>query len=193
MIQFIKKNKILSFLLIITIINIIGSMIILSILDDNIKKEITTKALKILQNKELQKNIIEKQPILKTINQNTFFIILFWILGISIIGIPIILFFYLIKTTLLTWNILLIVKYCNLNNLLFTLLYLLPNIITTLLLFIITFFAISYSILLIKILFIKKNFPIQQITKNYIKILFVNLTIALFQSIIQVFLFPKII
>ena len=192
MYQIMKKNKILTIIIIITIITIIGSIIMISLLDNKTKDEINNKAITIIQNKEIQKNIINNKNLIQTLYLNLSLIVICWLLGISIIGSPIILCIYILKTLLLAWNIFFILPHIKLNNILFILFYLIPQLITLLILFITTFFSISYSILLIKILFFKKNYPIQTITKNYIKIMIIILLINILQSIIEVYIFPKI-
>ena len=192
MIRFMKKNKIFSLIIIITLITIISSIMILSLLDNEVKKEISNKALQIMQNKTIQKRIIEKQTLQSILCQNIFLIIMFWILGISMIGIPIILFFYILKILLLTWNIIFLIKYIHWNNIKFILLYLIPDFINNILLLITAYYSISYSILLIKLLFFKKKYPIHQITKNYLKIIIIISILGLIQSLIQAYIFPKI-
>ena len=63
----------------------------------------------------------------------------------------------------------------------------LPSLFNLVIYFILTLFSISYSISLFKILFLKKNYNLSNITKKYIKILGVSLLFNLLSSIIEVF------
>ena len=69
----------------------------------------------------------------------------------------------------------------------------LPSLFNLVIYFILTLFSISYSISLFKILFLKKNYNLSNITKKYIKILGVSLLFNLLSSIIEVFILPKIL
>lgn len=193
MIHFIKHNKVFSFLLIITIICFIGSIFLTSVIDDNTKKEIHNNVISILSSKNIQKKMLTKDNFFITFYMNTFTIILIWLLGISIIGIPIILFFYLIKVLLLAWNIFFLFNHFTLSNSMFIFLYLSSSIFFILILFLLCYYAISYSIILIKLLFRKNNFSIKIITKRYIKILLIMIILSLIISLFEVYVLPKII
>ena len=75
----------------------------------------------------------------------------------------------------------------------FIVIYMLPSLFNLVIYFILTLFSISYSISLFKILFLKKNYNLSNITKKYIKILGVSLLFNLLSSIIEVFILPKIL
>ena len=81
----------------------------------------------------------------------------------------------------------------KIGHIIFIVIYMLPSLFNLVIYFILTLFSISYSISLFKILFLKKNYNLSNITKKYIKILGVSLLFNLLSSIIDVFILPKIL
>lgn len=193
MIRFLKQNKTFSFLLLITIITFISSIFLTIIIDSSIKNDIHQNVVSILKNRSIQKDIFLNSSFFHYFYQNASFVLLFWFLGISIIGIPIILFFYLLKILLFSWNCFFLISHFSISHLLFIILYLCSSFIVLLILFFIAYYAISYSNILFHLLFLKRNVPIYDITKNYLKILFFSLFCSMIFSLIEYFLFPKII
>ena len=87
-----KKNKLLAILLLIIVITQLIGILIPIFIPNNTKEEITNNILIWQDNIKNQSNNIKK-----TIINNESFIITIWLIGISIIGIPIILLIYLSK------------------------------------------------------------------------------------------------
>ena len=81
----------------------------------------------------------------------------------------------------------------NIGRIIFIIIYMLPCLFNLVIYFILTLFSISYSISLFKILFLKKNYNLSDITKKYIKILGVSLLFSFLSSIIEIFIIPKIL
>lgn len=192
MIKQIKKNKLLAILLIISILTLILSLFLTSTINNTVKKDINKNIINILSNKEEQKALITDKTIINSIFQKISITGIIWILGISIIGIPITILIYITKVILLGWNLFFMIKNSKINNCLFIISYLLPDSITILILFFLTYYSLTYSILLIKLLFRKKHIPISNITKNYIKILIISIILELIITIIEVYLIPFI-
>ena len=129
----------------------------------------------------------------KLLSSNYTFIIIIWILGISIFGTIIVLILYLFKVFIFGFELVSLLVNLNIGHIIFIVIYMLPSLFNLVIYFILTLFSISYSISLFKILFLKKNYNLSNITKKYIKILGVSLLFNLLSSIIEVFIIPKIL
>lgn len=192
MIKFIKNNKILSILLFLTLITIIIGIITYAMIDNNIKKDINTNILNLKNNIKTNKLItlnIIKNKILGNTLLNTFI----WLFGVSIIGIPIILILYLSKVYILSLETISLLMNIKNTSILFIIVYLIPNIINLLIMFFLVYYSISYSSILIKLLFLKKEYNIKKITKRYIKILLITTILILISTLIDIFIIPKIL
>ena len=84
-------------------------------------------------------------------------------------------------------------SYYKFSNILFSITYSLYNIVNLFIITIIYYYAITYSIILFKYLFLKKDYSIQVITRRYLKILIFLLIYSFIQSIIDIYLFPNLI
>ena len=189
MIRFLKRNKYLSCILIITIIVLLIGLLLPSLISKEDRKDISNNII------ELDKNIKgnhykEKKTIFLS---STFYIGLIWLLGISIIGIPIILSIYMIKVILLGTESVFLLLNLNKISILSIIIYVIPNIISVLLYFFLIYYALSYSIFLIKLLFLKKSFNILSITKQYIKVLLIIILINLLNCILEIYILPNIL
>lgn len=189
MISFLKKNRILSFLMILSILAIIVGLFIPSIISVEDKLSITSNVLQ-LQEEIKNHHLLYPKTILLS---SSLYMALVWILGISIIGIPIILFIYILKILLLSLEIIFLLSNIRKLSITILLLYLLPNIFNVLLFFVLIYYAIQYSLFLVHLLFFKQKYNISFITKRYLKILLILLIINLLNSLIEVYLIPLII
>jgi len=190
--QYMKKNKVLLLLVLLTIIIIIIGIFIPAILPNKVNKEIN------LNIKNLVIQIKEKEQLSNTTPYITFIgniisTLIIWSLGISIIGIPIIIFYYGLKSLYLTVEIILLLKNISQSNILFILIYSISSLIYLSILFILVYYACNYSIILIKSLFMKKEYKIKKITYNYFKILIITIILITVYSLIEIFVIPKLL
>lgn len=184
MIRKIKKNKILFIMIILTIITFILGIMFNTLIGQESKKIISNNIDLLINNKLIiPKNII--------IN-NLIMTIIIYILGISIIGIIIILPIYLFKVFILSFEIISLITNLHIKNILVIIFYILPNIINILIYFIICYYAINYSIYLIKNLFFNKKYNMYLITKKFLIIFIISLVLIVFSSGIEIFLLPKL-
>lgn len=125
----------------------------------------------------------------KTLFNYFIYVIIIWILGISIIGIPIIIFMYLFKSFLLGFSLSSIMNSFGFKGILISLFDLFPHKISFLIvLLLVTFYSISFSIKLIKHLFFKKPINFRESMNKYFKILIISLSCSLIISIYEVFI-----
>lgn len=131
-----------------------------------------------------------KKSILNNMGNN----IIIWLLGISIIGVFIVIFILFTETFSIGFTIASIIGKYKAKGLLAVFSYLFPNrLLYLLMLFIITYFAIRFSINLIKFLFLKKEIDLHSKLKKYIKILLVCIIIGIVCSFLEVFISPLMI
>ena len=125
----------------------------------------------------------------KTLFNYFIYIIVIWLLGISIIGIPIILFIYLFKFFVFGFSLSNIINSFGLKGILISLLDLFPHKFTFLIvLLVVTFYSLSFSIKLIKNLFFRKVINLKEAMKKYFKILIISLSISVFITLYEVFI-----
>ena len=191
MIKFIKNNKLLFILIVLTLITLISGIFFNTLIDISTKKDITNNINNLITNYNSQSNLIKS--FIPTFSSSLFLELLIWIFGISIIGCIIVLFLFLFKVFIFGFELVSLLVNLKIGHIIFIVIYMLPSLFNLVIYFILTLFSISYSISLFKILFLKKNYNLSNITKKYIKILGVSLLFNLLSSIIEVFILPKIL
>ncbi len=191
MLKFIKNNKLLFILIVFTLISLISGILFNTLIDASTKKDITNNINSLITNYNSQSNLIKS--FIPTFTSSLFLDLLIWIFGISIIGCIIVLFLFLFKVFIFGFEFVSLLVNLNLGRIIFILIYMLPSLFNLVIYFILTLFSISYSISLFKILFLKKNYNLSDITKKYIKILGVSLLFSFLSSIIEIFIIPKIL
>ena len=123
---------------------------------------------------------------------NLVYVILIWLLGISIIGLPVILFMIAIKSFIVGFSLSSIVSIYGFKGLLGALVYTFPHqFVLLILLILLGFYAISFCIKLFKYLFLKQIINFKNAMRRYIKILIicciVTLCISLFETFISTY------
>lgn len=190
MIKFIKRNKLLSILALLTILTFLIGILYPAVVDNNTREIISKNITDLISS---IKNNMSFKDFFKLLSSNYTFIIIIWILGISIFGTIIVLILYLFKVFIFGFELSSLIINLKLSNIIFIILYTLPNLLYIAIYFILVLFSISYSITLFKMIFLHKNYTIRIITKKYIKILLVSLLLILLLSIINIFITPKLI
>lgn len=130
--------------------------------------------------------------LLNSLFENLSYTFLIWILGISIIGIIIIIILYFFNGFSIGFNISGIFNTYGLyNGFLALLSFLFPSkIIYIILIYFISFFAIKFSIQLFKHLFLKKDIDLKKAMKKYFNVLVLAVIITIVYSILEVFVSP---
>ena len=125
----------------------------------------------------------------KTLFNYFIYIIIIWILGISIIGIPIVLFMYLFKSFILGFSISSIIYSFGLKGSLISLIDIFPHkILFLIILLLMTFYSLSFSIKLIKYLFLKKPINFKEAFNKYFRVLIISLSATIFVALYEVFI-----
>ena len=122
---------------------------------------------------------------------NFSFLIGVWLFGISIIGVPVVLFLLFYKGFIFGFSFSSIIKVYGVKGILSAVSYVFPgmflSLIATVLL---SFYSISFSIKLFRYLFLKENFNFKFIMNKYLKILGICAGVFLIVSILDVYLAP---
>lgn len=187
----ITKNKLLLFLIIITIISILlGVFFIAVISNDNqelVKSTINSYFLDINENK-----IKYFKNLWSILTSNLFLILFIWIMGISIIGIIISLILLIYKSFLIGFSFTSILYTYGFKGLISGVIYIFPEIINLFIVFILTYYSISFSILLFNYLFKKKEYN-RIFVRRYLKLLVISSLIIIFSTLISTFVIPNLL
>lgn len=142
--------------------------------------------------KDFFNNISEYSGISSFFNSfvnNSVYVLVVWILGISIIGIPIILFIYIFKFFLFGFSLSSIIYTYKLGGILRSLIHLFPHqLVFLLVLLLVSFYGISFSIKLYKYLFFKKIINFKEYMNKYLKVLLYSLVVCVFISLYEAFI-----
>lgn len=188
----IKQNKLLFILLIIMILFTILGILFPALINFENKTLIKDSIESFM--KAIDKNNINYiSAFISSITNNIIVTILIWILGISIIGIPIILISIAFKSLLTGFSITSIFITYGIKGTLIAIIYTLPNIINLLGSFLLGYYAISFSIMIYKSVFKKETRNWQPIVKRYLKIGIFFIIFSIAVSILESYLIPKIL
>lgn len=184
-----KKQFILIFVICIVVF-IIG-VLLPSILNEENRKIIETSLnsfFDTIKNNQLKTN----ELLFKTLTSNIIIDLILWLLGISIIGIPIVIILLGYKSLSLGFTISSIISTYKLNGVIKALIYIVPNIINLFIFFVISYYSISFSLMLFNYLFRKKEYNKRVIVNRYLKLLVISIIILIFSSVIETYVVPKL-
>lgn len=186
----IKTNKLLFKLIIITSIFILFGILYISILSKNSK-------LLIKDNLNTFFNSINKlnytDAFINCLTSNIIIIILIWIFGISIIGVPLIILILIIKSFILGFSISSIIYFYKIKGILIAIIYLIPLIINLLIIIILGYYGIIFSKNLNQFLFLKKEMNFKNLMKKYLKLLLFSILCILISSFVEIYIIPNIL
>ena len=143
-----------------------------------------------IQNKELNFFEVLKNTVFDNIS-NT---ILIWLFGISIIGIPIILFLYFSKAFILGFSLGSILLQYSYKGIILSFFYIFPHQVFNLILYtFLMLYALSLSIKLFFVLIKRKTIDFKPIMNRYILVLGITVTGFLLSALYEAYLMPKIL
>lgn len=190
----IKLNKrMVIFLLGLMIIAIITGAVFATTLNKTDQALIKDYLAKFIQNIETNK-LDYFEAFKSSFVSNTIFVLGIWLLGISVIGIPIMLFMYFSKAFILGFSVSNIIINYKLKGCLLSFLYIFPHHIINLFIFIfLVVYAFAFSAKIINAIFKRKSIDFKLIINKYLLVLlicFIGITIT---SLLEVFLTPNLI
>lgn len=188
----IKINKTLFvFLTVLVIVGLASGALFASILSETDKKIVSDYLNNFIIN---IKNNNVSQNLIDTLTCNLGISIIIWIVGISIIGIILIIPLIYIKSFILGFTIAEIIINFKINGILLSLTYIIPNqIINILVYIIISSYSIMISYKMIKSMKNKNNFNFKNIMNRYTYILIFSLIILFITSLYEVYVLPNIL
>lgn len=184
-----KKQFIIIF--VICIVAFIIGVLLPSILNEENRKIIQTSLnsfFDTIKNNQLKTN----ELLFKILTSNIIIDLILWLLGISIIGIPIVIILLGYKSLSLGFTISSIISTYKLNGVIKALIYIVPNIINLFIFFVISYYSISFSLMLFNYLFRKKEYNKRIIVNRYLKLLVISIIILIFSSVIETYVVPKL-
>lgn len=188
----VKLRKIPLLILIITTIFLILGILFLAIISKS-NKELVTETLnnffKNISAKKFNTNI----ALFNSLSNNMIVNITIWLLGISIIGIPIILLILSTKSFILGFSISSIIYNYGIKGIILTLIYIVPHIMNLFITILLSYYSIHFSIMLFNLLFRKQEYSKKRIVNRYIKILIFSTMAYITSSVIEVYVVPKIL
>ena len=188
-----EQKKIYIFIIIVMLLGLISGIIYAVILNKNdhtiVKDSLDSFFLSIKDN-----NIDYKSALINSLIGNITFTTFIFLLGISIIGIPIIILSLFLKTFIFGFSISSIIYTYHLNGILKAITYTLPHqLITILMALFLGFYALYFGIKLFKYLFRGKDINLRHSMKRYLQVYITVLIINIACSLIEVFLSPTLI
>ena len=187
----IKNNKLLFTLILIMIIFLIIGVLYPAILSSN-NKELIKSSLNQFFLSISKDKLHYLSALITSLSNNIIITLIIWLLGISIIGIPLIMLIFIFKSFILGFSISSIITVYKLRGVLFAIIYIIPLVINLMISYILCYYAISFSIMIFNYLFRKKEYNRKAIVKRYIKILIFSIIIFILSSLIEVFIIPSI-
>lgn len=122
---------------------------------------------------------------------NIMFTIAIWILGISVIGAPLMIVLFFMKAFTLGFTIASMIKIYHLKGLLYSLIYIFPHQVINLLVFIFfIMFSMSLSITLFQALLKKKTVDFSKVMNRYVFILAITIGMLIITSLLEIYLMP---
>lgn len=188
----IKARKILSIMTIITIISLILGTLFISILSKDNKELITSNVIDFFAAIK-SNNLNYNQILVKSLTNNLLLNIIIWLLGISIIGIPIVIILLFIKSFILSFTFTSIIYTYKYKGIISAIIYVIPHIINLLLSFVLIYYSITFSKSLFNYLFKKKECNRKELVNRYLKLLVISTFLFIISSIIETYIIPILI
>lgn len=188
-----KHKKVILFLLGIAFIGFITGTIFTTILsetDKNLVKGYIQEFIGTIENHKLNYTNSFKNAFIS----NTGFILIIWILGMSVIGIPINLFIYFSKSFIIGFSISSFILQYKSKGCLLSLIYIFPHQIINIIIYtVLLMFSMNFSKKLIYSIKSKKSVSFQTTFKRYTVIFLLSLAIVTITTVIEIFITPLLI
>ena len=187
-----EQKKIYIFLIAIMIIGLVAGIIYAIILNKS-DHNLVTNSLNSFFSSIKNNDINYGRAILNSLIGNIAFVVFLFLLGISIIGIPLILISLFLKVFIFGFSISSIIYTYHLNGILKAITYLFPHqFITFLMALFLGFYSLYFGIKLFKYLFRNKDINLRHSMKRYFQVFLTVLLVNIACSFIEVFLSPTL-
>lgn len=189
--KIIKYDKrIMTFLNVIAIIGIITGSIFMVVLNKN-DKEMVLKSIKDFFENLMNNEFNYMSTFKNTIISNLLFSLIIWIMGISVVGVLVVIFIVFYKSFTLGFTIASIIYTYSIKGCLIALLYIFPHMVVNILILLyLSTYSIKLSIILIKSILRKDSFNFKSFINNYLKIYLITLIVLIISSLYESFISP---
>lgn len=181
------------FLLIVMIIGVITGSLFVIILKDSDKGLVANQLFSFFEKVNTGKlNYLD--VLFNSFISNFIYMLIIWILGISIIGIPIVIFMLFSKCFVLGFSISNIIFNYGFRGIIISFFYTFPHYFIDLIMYMfITMFSLSLSIRLVRSFIAKKEINFKHIFNKYLIVLAISCVIILFSALYETYVMPNII
>ncbi len=185
----IKQKKLYLFLIGLVIVGVIAGILFWFVINNEDKLLVTKNLNNFFECIKKGNAINYWGSLFNSLVTGLIYIVLIWLLGISIVGLPIILIIITIKSFIVGFSISSIIASYGLKGILGAFVYTFPHqIIFLLLLILLGFYASSFCFKLFKYLFLKQSINFKDAMRKYFKILLISLIIVLITSLYETFI-----
>ena len=187
------NKKIFVFLFVLMLIGIIAGSLFVTILNNSDKELIINHLNEFIDN--INNNKLDYLFALKNnLITNVSYVILIWLLGISVIGLPIIIIMFFTKCFILGFSVGSVLTTFKLKGILFSLVYVFPGqVISLLFLLLLMMYSMSFTFKMIYAIVKKKSLDFKLIMNKYFKILLLVLIVVVLMSLYDTYLMPRLI
>ena len=187
------NKKIFVFLFVLMLMGIIAGSIFTIILNSSDKELVINHLNEFIDN--INNNRLDYLFALKNnLITNISYVILIWLLGISVIGLPIIIIMFFTKCFILGFSVGAVLTTFKLKGILVSLVYVFPGqVISLLFLLLLMMYSMSFTFKMIYAILKKKSIDFKLIMNKYFKILLIVLGVVILMSLYDTYLMPRLI
>lgn len=187
-----KQKKLYLFLIGLMVTGLIAGILFWFVISKEDKLLVTKNLTNFFSCIKEENSINYGASLLNSVVTSLIYVILIWLLGISIIGLPIILVMMATKSFIVGFSIAGIISSYGLKGIVGAFVYVFPHqIVFLLLLILLGFYASAFCIKLFKYLFLKQMINFKEAMRKYLKILGISclsvLVISLFETFISTY------
>ena len=181
-------DKLLIFLIIICIIGIITGSIFITILNSSDKNSILVSLEEFITGYD---EIKPEKDLINNLVVNIMYVFAIWILGISIIGLPIVIFILFFKAFLLSFTISSFIMKYKLKGIILGIIYNMPHQVINLVVYMyLGVYSIKLSSYIIEAIVYKKSINFKNITNRYLLVLIVSIILLITTTLYETYIMP---
>ena len=185
-------KKTFIFLAIISIIGIITGALFMTVLSSNDKDIISNSLNDYITNIHLVK--MDFNTFLNNFILNILYASIIWLLGISIIGLPIVIIIIFFKSFILSFSVSSFIINYKFKGLIYSLIYIFPHMIINLLIYIyLGVYSIKLSSSLLKAIINRQNLNFKNSMITYLKLFLISFVIIITTTLYETFIMPIIL
>lgn len=186
-------KKIMTFLNVIAIIGIIAGSIFMIVLSKN-DKDVVLNSIKDFFDKLINNKFNFIGTLKNTLISNFLFSFIIWVIGISVVGVLIVIFIIFYKSFTLGFTISSIIYAYSIKGALLALIYVFPHMVINLLILLyLSSYSIKLSIILSKSILKKDNLNFKAFINNYSKVFLISIVLLTITSLYESFIAPIIL